>query len=66
MKFVLTLLSIWLGSSAGIALAEDKTKLAQPDPDYCARRDSDQEKCVIQDGPPPGKPIVRKKQPAPK
>ena len=66
MKFAVTLLTISLGASAGVALAEDKTKPAQPDPEYCARRDSDQEKCVIQDGPPPGKPIVRKKQPAPK
>ena len=66
MKFTTTLLMIWLGAFAGIAAAAEATKPALPDPEYCARRDSDQEKCVIQDGPPPGKPIVRKKQPAPK
>lgn len=66
MKFPATLLMIWLGAFAGIAAAEDATKPAQPDPEYCARRDADPEKCVIQDGPPPNKPIVRKKQPPPK
>ena len=65
MKFVTTFLIIWLGVFAGIAAAEEATKPAPPDPAYCARRDADLEKCVIQDGP-PHKPIARKKQPSPK
>ena len=66
MKFAASLLMIWLGAIAGVAAAEEATKPAPPDPAYCARRDADPEKCVIQDGPPANKPIVRKKQPPPK
>ena len=65
MKRAATLLMIWLGAIAGVAAAAEATKPVAPDPEYCARRDSDQEKCVIQDGPPP-KPNVRKKQSQPK
>jgi hypothetical protein len=65
MKFIAILLLSWLGASAGVAAAAEETKPPLPDPEYCARRDSDQEKCVIQDGPPP-KPNVRKKQSQPK
>ena len=64
MKFAATLLMIWLGAFAGVAAAEEATKPALPDSEYCARRDADPEKCVIQDGPPP-RPMVRKKQPPP-
>ena len=62
MKLAATLLTIWLGAFAGVAIAAETGKPLVPDPDYCARRDADPEKCVIQDGPPP-KPIVRKKPP---
>jgi hypothetical protein len=65
MKFAATQLMIWLGAFAGVAAVAEATKPAPPDPAYCARRDADQEKCVIQDGP-PRKPIVRKKQSPPK
>ena len=65
MKVIAILLLSWLGALAGVAAAAEATKPALPDPEYCARRDSDQEKCVIQDGPPP-KPIVRKNQRPPK
>ena len=54
-------LIIWLGAFAGIAAAAEKAKPALPDPDYCARRDADPEKCLIQDGP-PRRHIVRKKR----
>jgi hypothetical protein len=62
MNFAATLLMICLGGLAGVAAAAEATKPAPPDPGYCARRDADQEKCLIQDGP-PHKPIVRKSQP---
>lgn len=65
MNFIAILLLSCLGAFAGVAAAAEATKPALPDPEYCARRDSDQEKCVIQDGPPP-KPIVRKNQRPPK
>ena len=65
MKVIAILLLSWLGAFAGVAAAAEATKPALPDPEYCARRDSDQEKCVIQDRPPP-KPIVRKNQRPPK
>jgi hypothetical protein len=65
MKIPTTLLMFCLVAVAGVAAAEEATKPAPPDPAYCARRDADPEKCVIQDGPPP-KPMVRKKQPRPK
>ena len=65
MKFIAILLLSWLGPFAGVAAAE-ATKPPLPDPEYCARRDSDQAKCVIQDRPPPSKPIVRKNQRPPK
>lgn len=60
MKFIVILLVSWLGAICGIAVAVEETKPPLPDPEYCARRDADPEKCVIQDGPPPNKPIVRK------
>lgn len=66
MRLIAILLMSWLGAFAGVAAAAEETKPPLPDPEYCARRDSDQSKCVIQDGPPPNKPIVRKKQSQPK
>ena len=66
MKLSTILLLSWLGAIAGTATAADEAKPPLPDPEYCARRDADPEKCVIQDGPPPAKPIVRKNQPRPK
>lgn len=65
MKKFIAILSLSWSVIAGVAAAAEEPKPQQPDPEYCARRDSDQEKCVIQDGPPP-KPIVRKKQSQPK
>lgn len=65
MKLIAILLFSWLGAFAGVAAAAEETKPPLPDPEYCARRDSDQEKCVIQDGP-PVKPTARKNQRAPK
>jgi len=64
MKVAAILLMLWLGAFTGVAAAAQAARPAQPDPEYCARRDADPEKCVIQDGPPP-KPIVRKKPPPP-
>ena len=64
MKLAATLLTIWLGTFAGNAAAV-ASEPALPNADYCARRDADPEKCVIQNGPPP-KPIVRKKKAPPK
>jgi hypothetical protein len=65
MKFAATLSMIWLGVFAGVAAAAEATKPAPPDAADCAGRDADPKKCVILDGP-PHKPIVRKKEPAPK
>ncbi|MDP2239470.1 MAG: hypothetical protein Q8K18_04810 [Burkholderiales bacterium] len=64
MKIATILLFIWMGGVAGVATAADATRPALPDPEYCARRDADPGKCVIQNGP-PHKPILRKKPPAP-
>ena len=64
MKLAATFLTIWLGAFAGNAAAAS-TEPALPDADYCARRDADPEKCVIQNGP-PHKPVVRKKNTQPK
>ena len=64
MKLAATLLVIWLGAFAGHA-ATAATEPALPDADYCARRDANPEKCVIQNGP-PHKPVVRKKKAPPK
>ena len=66
MKLIAILVLSWVGAFAGVAAAAEETKPPLPDPGYCARRDSDQSKCVIQDGPPPNKPIVRKNQRPPK
>jgi hypothetical protein len=60
MKRAATLLAIWLGALAGHAAAA-ANEPALPDADYCARRDANPEKCVIQNGP-PHKPVVRKKK----
>ena len=57
------ILAIGLGAIASISAAAEPTRPALPDPDYCARRDADPEKCFIQNGP-PRKPIVRKKKQA--
>jgi len=65
MTIAANLLMIGLVAFSGVAAAEEATKPSPPDPAYCARRDADPEKCVIQDGPPP-RPIARKKQPPPK
>jgi hypothetical protein len=64
MKLAAIVLMIWLGTGVGVAAAADATKPAPPDSEYCARRDADPKKCVIQNGP-PHKPIVRKKQQPP-
>ena len=62
MRLAIILLSIWGGVTAGPAVGAEKPAPGQPDPEYCARRDANPEKCVIQDGPPPPA-IVRKKPP---
>ncbi len=59
MKLAGTLLLIGMGALAGIAAAAETAKPAVPDPEYCARRDADPEKCIIQDG--PHRPIAKKK-----
>ena len=46
------------------AWAQEKPPAA-PDPEYCARRDADPQKCVIQDGPPNPNIIIRKPPPPP-
>ena len=64
MRLAAFTLFVCVGATAGLAAAAEKPKPAQPDPEYCARRDADPDKCVIQDRP-PRKPIVRKKRPPP-
>ena len=61
MKLVMNVAMIALGAFAGIAAGAEKADLVLPDADYCARRDADPQKCVIQDGP-PHRHIVRKKR----
>jgi hypothetical protein len=49
----------------GIAGAQETPPApAMPDTEYCARRDADPQKCMIQDGP-PNPNIIRKKPPPP-
>lgn len=50
-----------LAAATGATAAQESPQPAQPDPDYCSRRDADPKKCVIQDGPP--KVLVRKPPP---
>ena len=35
---------------SGAAFAQDKAPPADPDAEYCSRRDADPKKCLIQDG----------------
>lgn len=57
-------LALSLVATVAGAAAQEKAKPAQPDPDYCSRRDADPQKCVIQDGP-PNPNIIRKPPPPP-
>ena len=62
MKLAATIIfAFGLGGISLGAVAAEPAKTALPDPDYCARRDADPEKCVIQNGP-PHRHVVRKKQ----
>jgi hypothetical protein len=63
MKLPAALLLSLVATVAGAA-AQEKSRPAQPDPDYCSRRDADPKKCVIQDGP-PNPNIIRKPPPPP-
>jgi hypothetical protein len=63
MKLPAALLLSLVATVAGAAALE-KARPAQPDPDYCSRRDADPQKCVIQDGP-PNPNIIRKPPPPP-
>lgn len=67
MKYAALLLIACAGAmGAGAAAAAEQPAPVLPDLDYCARRDADPEKCVIQDGPPRRRAIVREKgSPAP-
>jgi hypothetical protein len=56
----IALLPALLALVVGAVIAAEAVEPGLPDLDYCARRDADPRKCVIQDGPPP-RPIVRKK-----
>ena len=47
-----------------IAFAQENPAPPRPDAEYCARRDADPQKCVIQDGP-PNPNIIRKPPPPP-
>ena len=58
MKLPAALLLSLVATGAGAA-AQEKARLAQPDPDYCSRRDADPKQCLIQDGP-PNPSIIRK------
>ena len=64
MKLPAALLMSSLAALAGSASAQQPATPAQPDPEYCSRRDADPQKCVIQDGP-PNPNIIRKKPPPP-
>jgi hypothetical protein len=61
---LLAVLLLSLAASVAGAASEEKAKPAQPDPEYCSRRDADPQKCVTQDGP-PNPNIIRKKPPPP-
>jgi hypothetical protein len=64
MKLSTPLLALWLAAGAGVAAAAEKPATpATPDADYCARRDADPGKCVIQDGPRNPNYIYRKPPP---
>jgi hypothetical protein len=72
MKHAATLLTIWLSALAGVAVATEPAKPTEsakpappPDTDYCARRDADPQKCVIQNGPPNPQFIIHHKPPPP-
>lgn len=60
------LLILFLSAFAAVAGAQKPPEpMAQPDADYCARRDADPQKCVVQDGPPNPNIIIRKPPPPP-
>lgn len=61
MKVATTMWVIGLSTFACIAAGAEPAKPVVPDYDYCARRDADPEKCVIQDGP-PHRHLVRTRQ----
>ena len=63
MKRTATILMIGLGAFSCFAAGAEQAKPVLPDYDYCARRDADPEKCVIQNGP-PRRHIVRRRQSA--
>jgi hypothetical protein len=64
MKIPAALLLSCLAFLAGTAGAAESAKPSMPDADYCAQRDADPRKCVIQDGPPNRNHIIRKPPPA--
>jgi hypothetical protein len=57
-------LMLSLATTVTSAAAQETPRPAQPDPDYCSRRDADPQKCVTQDGP-PNPNIIRKPPPPP-
>jgi hypothetical protein len=65
MKLATALIAAGLSSIPAAAPAQDKTRPAMPDPEYCSRRDADPQKCLIQDGPPNPNIIIRKPPPPP-
>jgi hypothetical protein len=65
MKLALALSAFCISACAGAAETTERHTPGLPDPAYCAGRDADPQKCVIQDGP-PNPHIIDRQRPAPR